>query len=122
MRLKRGSELTAIDALQAVLACLLIYWTHRYAGGGIDPLAVVSGSLIGFGFLVTAFARVGADPAGQDVAVLVLGLGALLSPFLLGFADVSGAKGMHVKVGLVLLFTAVLGMAARYLDPPRASA
>src|SRR3712207_6891783 len=101
MSLKSWNELTPIDAIQAGLALLLIYWTRHYAGGGIDTPAVVSAGLLGFGLFVTALARVARDPAIQDVVVLALGGAALLAPLALGFADVSGAKGMHVKVGQI---------------------
>jgi hypothetical protein len=118
MSLKRWNELTPIDAMQAALALLLVYWTYRYAGGGVDTPALVSAGLIGFGLIVTAFARVAPDLERQDVAILFLGGAALVAPFVLGFADVSGAKGMHAKVGLVVLFVTGVRMAGRYLTPP----
>lgn len=97
------------------MALLLPYWTYRYAGG-VDNAVFVSASLLGLGLMVTALTRIACDEARQDVATLILGLATLLSPLVLGFTDVSGAKGMHTFVGLIVVLLTGLRMAASYLS------
>jgi hypothetical protein len=111
MLLKSRAELTPLDAFQAGLALLLIYWGARYALG-TDPLAVASAVLLGLLLLASAFARLGRDPSLHDRAVLGIGLAAL-APLLLGFGDVTGAAGMHVKAGIAVVTMALLRMAVR---------
>jgi hypothetical protein len=112
MLLKSRAELTPLDAFQAGLALLLMYWGARYALG-TDPLAVASAVLLGLLLLASAFARLGRDPSLHDRAVLGIGLAALLAPPLLGFGDVTGAAGMHVKAGIAVVTMALLRMAVR---------
>lgn len=113
MRLKRLAEFTPLDGLQVGLALMLAYWAYRYAGG-LDALAVASAWTFAAAFIATALVRLTSRPERLDVATLALGIGALLAPFLLGFADIAGAKAPHLKLGIVAVVFAVLHMATRF--------
>ncbi len=118
MRLKRLAEFTPLDGLQVGLALMLAYWAHRYAAG-LDVLAVASAWTFAAAFILTALVRLTSRPERLDVATLALGIGALAAPFVLGFADIAGAKAPHLKIGIVAVIFAGLHMATRFSDGGR---
>ncbi len=119
MKLKRLDDITPIDGLQIGLAVLLAYLAHRYAAG-VDALAVASAWTFAAAFIATALVRFTPRAELQDIATLSLGIGALVAPFALGFADIAGAKGPHLKIGIVVLVFATLQLAMRSTEGGRA--
>ena len=112
MRLKRRSELTAIDLFNAVLAVLLILWT--FEPGGLTAMVVMwSGGLIGLGILVTVLTTVAGRR--QDVVTSVLGLLTLAAPVVFGFKDFANVTGAHTFVGLGVAMISLLQLAVRTL-------
>jgi hypothetical protein len=116
MRLRRKDEWTAVEYIQAAVAVLLVYWSFRYAGGGADPLALVSAGVLGLALVALAGLRTGLDEGRQDAMVAALGFVAVFSPLLLGFTDVAGAKKVHVFAGIVVMTLTGLKLGVRFLD------
>ncbi|WP_207481577.1 SPW repeat protein [Arenibaculum pallidiluteum] len=118
--LERRREESVIDVLNAVLALVLFCapWVFGFAGQSAAAwnawlTAVVIGGI--------AVAAVFAFATWEEWANLVLGLWAVVSPWVLGFAGLPAAMWSHVGVGVgVAALAAIELWLTRH--PPRVAA
>jgi hypothetical protein len=110
----RRSQETAIDVVNLIAGLVLVIspWVLGFAGVSFAWNAWIVG-------VVVALVAIGALVAFQQWEVwvnLVLGLWAIFSPWVLGFAGNTGAMAVHVIVGIVV---AVLAAVELYLATHR---
>ena len=103
----RRSEETAIDIVNAVLGvCLaLAPWALGFTG---EVAAAWNASIVGVAIALVAVGALVAFTQWEEWANLILGVWAVLAPWLLGFAGVVYATYAHVIIGLVLAVLAAV--------------
>jgi hypothetical protein len=104
---------TATDVFRAAVAGYLVLspFMFRFAGGVATWSAILTGVLL----LVASLAK-GILRDWQDWACVILGLWAMVAPWLLGFSDQPNAAGMHVCAGLVAIVASGIQIWTAYLD------
>jgi hypothetical protein len=103
----RRSEETAIDIVNAVLGvCLaLAPWALGFTG---EVAAAWNAWIVGAAIALVAVGALVAFTQWEEWANLILGVWAVLAPWLLGFAGVAYATYAHVIIGLVVAVLAAV--------------
>ncbi len=117
MELKHRSELTAINVITAALGAFLIVspWLFGYsAEQSATWSACATGVLIG----LVALASFIDLREWEGWASVVLGVWAIVGPWILGFAGIVSAMWSHVGVGLAVTAVAAVELWMMYRDPP----
>lgn len=87
------------------LGLLLSPW---YLGYVSEPHAAANAWIVGAAAVLIAATALFAFHQVEDWASLAIGLWAVLSPWLLGFADLSSATTAHVLAGLIIAILAAM--------------
>lgn len=103
----RRTQETAIDVVNLIAGLVLAIspWILGFAGtGAVAWNAWIVGLLVA----LVAIGALVAFQQWEEWANLVLGLWAIISPFVLGFSGQSGAMAVHVVFGLVVAILAAI--------------
>lgn len=100
-----NKNLFDIANIVAGLGLLLSPW---YLGYVSEPYAAPNAWVAGAAVVLIALAALFAFHQAEDWGSLAVGLWAALSPWLLGFADLSSATTAHVVAGLIVAILAAL--------------
>jgi VIT1/CCC1 family predicted Fe2+/Mn2+ transporter len=117
MELKHRSELTAINIISAALGAFLVAspWLFGFSGERTATLsACITGVLIGLVALVS-FIQL---REWEGWTGLMLGVWALVAPWILGFDGLVAAMWSHVGVGVAVAAMAALELWMMHRDPP----
>jgi heme/copper-type cytochrome/quinol oxidase subunit 3 len=87
------------------LGLLLSPW---YLGYAAEPNAAPNAWITGSALVLIALAALFAFHQAEDWARLAVGLWTVISPWLLGFADLSNATTVHVLAGLIAAILAAM--------------
>lgn len=117
MKLKHRSELTAINIITAALGAFLVVspWLFGYSA---EPSAVWSACATGVLIGLVALAGFIDVREWEGWAGVVLGLWAIVAPWILGFAGVVPAMWSHVGVGFAVTAVAAVELWMMHRDPP----
>src|SRR5262249_31129491 len=93
-----------IDWINLVLAIILFVspWVLGFPAGVASVNAMIAGLVIG----VIAIGALVSFAQWEEWVTLVLGLWSLISPWILGFSDATGATWVHVIIGLAVAILA----------------
>ena len=94
-----------IANIVAGLGLLLSPW---YLGYAAEPNAAPNAWIAGSAVVLIAVSALFAFHQAEDWANLAVGLWAVLSPWLLGFADLSSATTAHVLAGAIVALLAAM--------------
>jgi hypothetical protein len=100
-----NKNLFDIANIVAGLGLLLSPW---YLGYAAEPNAAPNAWIAGAAVALIATTALFAFHHAEDWASLAIGLWAVISPWLLGFADLSSATTAHVLAGLVVAVLAAM--------------
>jgi hypothetical protein len=114
-------EDAAINAMSAVLGVILLIspWLFDFRS---VPVAAWNASITGIAIGAFAFAAFIRPHAWEEWIDLAVGLWAMISPWLLGFAGVRSAMWAHVIVGLVVAALAAFELWRMHGTPPARTA
>jgi hypothetical protein len=118
---KVNGDLTIVEIVNTAVAAVLILspWLFRYLDTAAATLSAV---LIGALVIVATFIRDAVAPTWHSVAVLVLGLCAIIAPWALEVSTISNAVGMHVLAGIMVVAMTAINLWIRNFDQPAKTA
>ena len=100
-----NKNLFDIANIVAGLGLLLSPW---YLGYAAEPHAAPNAWMAGAAVVLIALAALFAFHPAEDWTSLAVGLWAVISPWLIGFAELSSATTAHVVAGLIIAILASL--------------
>jgi hypothetical protein len=117
MELKHRSELTAINIITAVFGAFLFAspWLFGYSG---EQTAVWSACATGLLMGMVALVSFIELREWEGWANSVLGVWAVVAPWILGFAAVASAMWSHVGIGLAVVAVMAVELWMMHRDPP----
>jgi len=118
---KVNGDWTIVEIVNTAVAAVLILspWLFRYLDTAAATLSAV---LIGALVIVATFIRDAVAPTWHSVAVLVLGLCAIIAPWALEFSTISNAIGMHILAGVMVVAMTAINLWIRNFDQPAKTA
>ena len=109
-------NLMLMDWVNLVLAVALLVspWVLAFPAGAATYNAVIAGLIIG----LVAIGAIVAFAQWEEWVNLLLGVWAIISPFVLGFAADTTAMWTHVVIGLVVAVLAAVELWSVMHQPP----
>jgi hypothetical protein len=107
------------DVANLILGAILFFspWIFAYPAGLQTQNAVITGIAI----VVLSIAALAAFAVWEEWLNLIVGLWAIVSPWVLGFQG-STAMNVHVIIGIIVALVAAFELWSLYQGPPRQSA
>lgn len=105
-----SSENRAVFDIVNVVAGLGLLFSPWYLGFTAESSATWNAWITGAAVTLLAAAALHAFHQAEEWASLVLGIWAVIAPWVLGFAMVSAAVAVHVIAGLVVAVAAALSL------------
>src|ERR1700716_2785925 len=105
------------DVANLILGAILFFspWMFGFDAGKVSQNATITGIVIA----VLAIAALAAFAVWEEWLNLIVGLWALVSPWVLGFQGSSRAMAVHVIVGIAVAVLAAVELWMTSQNPPR---
>jgi len=103
------------DAANLILGAVLFFspWLYAFPAGHAQQNAIITGVVI----VVLSLASLAAFAIWEEWLNLVVGLWAIVSPWVLGFSG-STARNVHVTIGIIVSVLAAIELYIMYRRPP----
>ena len=108
------------DVANLILGAFLFFspWIFAFEGGKVSQNATIAGIII----VVLAIAALSAFAVWEEWLNLIVGLWALVSPWVLGFQGSTTPRMVHVIVGALVAILAAVELWIMSQTPPRLTA
>ncbi|MGY4567368.1 MULTISPECIES: SPW repeat protein [Bradyrhizobium] len=105
------------DVANLILGAILFLspWLFTFDGGTVSANA----HIVGIAMAVLAIAALAAFAVWEEWLNLIVGLWALVSPWVLGFQGVTTAMTVHVVIGIAVAVLAAIELWVMSQHPPR---